>query len=174
MLLDFFNTVANLKTISRQGWIDKLGINNPESVSDHTFSLTVMTLIFAELQKLDTEKAIKMSLIHDLAESKIGDFMPDQLPKIQKNKLETDAMKNILNDLPPNLRNDMFNLWNEFLEQKTPESLLIHDLDKLEMALQAKIYEKRFGCNIQIFLDSAETQISNPKIKELFMKITQQ
>ena len=149
-------------------------MDNPESVSDHTFSLAVMTLVFAELQKLDTEKAIKMSLIHDLAESKIGDFVPGQLSKIQKNNLETDTMKNILNDLPENIRNDMFNLWNEFLEQKTPESLLIHDLDKLEMALQAKIYDKRFGYNIKIFLDSAEIQITNPKIKELFMKITQQ
>ncbi|MDH3501691.1 MAG: HD domain-containing protein, partial [Nitrosopumilus sp.] len=69
MLLDFFNTVINLKNIPRQGWIDKLGLETPESVSDHTFSMTVMSLIFSEIQKLDTLKVLKMSLIHDLTES---------------------------------------------------------------------------------------------------------
>jgi len=81
LLLDFFNIVASLKTIPRQGWIDKLNIENPESVSDHTFSMSVMAMIFSDIQKLDTLKVLRMSLLHDVAESHTGDITPGQISK---------------------------------------------------------------------------------------------
>ena len=87
LLLDFFNIIANLKTIPRQGWIDKLKIENPESVSDHTFSMSVMAMIFSDIQKLDTLKVLKMSLLHDIAESYTGDITPEQIPKEEKTNL---------------------------------------------------------------------------------------
>ncbi|MBI5859248.1 MAG: HD domain-containing protein, partial [Nitrosarchaeum sp.] len=77
MILDFFNTSANLKKIPRQGWIDKLSIDNPESVADHTFSMAMMGMIFSDLENYDTEKILKMILLHDLAESITGDITPE-------------------------------------------------------------------------------------------------
>ena len=172
MILNFFNTVANLKTVPRQGWIEKLNIQNPESVSDHTYSMTMMSLILSQIKKLDTYKILKMSLIHDLAESCTGDIMPDQMAKNKKIELETKAIHKILQELPIDINNDLFNIWQEFLERKTPESILVHELDKLEMALQAKIYEKNTDGDIQSFLNSVEKELITPEIKELFSKIT--
>ena len=174
MILDFFNTVANLKSIPRQGWIEKLNIQNPESVSDHAYSMTVMSLIFSQIKKLDTYKVLKMSLIHDLAESHTGDITPDQMPKNKKTELEDTAIRKILQDLPAHINNDLLSVWHEFIERKTAESILVHDLDKLEMALQAKVYEKNTGSDIQSFLNSAERELVNPEIKELFNKIVSQ
>ena len=174
MSLEFFNTVANLKTISRQGWIDKLGLDKPESVSDHTFSLSMMSLVFSEIKKLDTLRVLKMSLIHDLAESIIGDLTPNELSKEEKIILEKNTMEKILQDLPDSIRDQISQNWEEFLEQKTPESILVHELDKLEMALQAKIYEKDGNFGIQSFLESAEKEIKTPELKELFRKIINQ
>lgn len=174
MLLDFLNSIANLKTIPRQGWIDKLGLEKPESVSDHTYSLTMMSLIFSEIQKLDTLRVLKMSLIHDLAESHTGDLTPSEISKEEKSKLEKSTMEKILQDLPDDIGDQLSQIWNEFLEQKTPESILVHELDKLEMVLQAKIYEKNGHFNIQSFLQSAEIEIKNPTLKELFGKIIDQ
>jgi len=174
LLLDFFNTVINLKNIPRQGWIDKLGLETSESVSDHTFSMTVMSLIFSEIQKLDTLKVLKMSLIHDLTESLTGDLTPNQISKQEKIKLEKITMNKILQDLPKELQAQLLVIWDEYLEQKTPESIMVHELDKLEMALQAKIYEKKGNFDIQSFLDSAEQGIKNRKLKELFTKIINQ
>ena len=45
MTLDFFKTAVNLKKISRQGWIDKLSLDNPESVADHSYSMAVISMV---------------------------------------------------------------------------------------------------------------------------------
>jgi len=49
----------------------------------------------------------------------------------------------------------------------------VHQIDKLEMALQAKIYKKDGHSQekIESFLESARADITDPKLKELFTKI---
>ena len=76
VILDFFKSTLNLKNIYRQGWIDKLSIEHPESVADHSYSMAIMGMVISDLENYDSEKMLKMILLHDLAESKIGDFTP--------------------------------------------------------------------------------------------------
>jgi putative hydrolase of HD superfamily len=45
-----------------------------------------------------------------------------------------------LGDTP--LSKEMFALWQEYEEAKTPEALLVKDLDKFELIVQAMEYEK--------------------------------
>ena len=45
MLLNFFQKVLDLKNIPRQGWKDKLQIDNVESVAEHTYSAAIMSMI---------------------------------------------------------------------------------------------------------------------------------
>lgn len=175
MILDFFNTVANLKNIPRQGWIEKAGINNPESVADHTYSLTVMAMILSELNHLDSNKTITMSLLHDLAESVTGDITPNTMPKDEKTMLENDAMNKILKNLPDNIQKKYQNIWNEYQDNQTEEAQFVHDLDKLEMALQAKIYSKYMGFEtMKQFLNSAISGVNNSEIKKILAEIIDQ
>lgn len=174
MLLDFFNIVANLKNIPRQGWIEKLNIEKPESVSDHTFSLSIMAMIYSDIQKLDTLRVLKMSLLHDIVESITGDLTPEQITKEEKILLENKTFRDIIKQLPKEFSNEFLKIWEEFQENLTAESKLVHDLDKLEMALQAKIYEKKGFKNITSFFNSAEKQIQNKELKEMFRKIINQ
>jgi putative hydrolase of HD superfamily len=88
MILDFFKTAINLKNISRQGWIDKLSLKHPESVADHSYSMAIMGMLISDLENYDSEKILKMILLHDLAESKIGDYTPDEIDKVKKNELK--------------------------------------------------------------------------------------
>ena len=60
MILDFLKDSTNLKTISRQGWIDKLSIKNPESVADHSYSMAIMAMIISDLENYDSEKRKKI------------------------------------------------------------------------------------------------------------------
>jgi len=170
---DFFKTSANLKKISRQGWIDKLLIKNPESVADHSYSMAVMSMIISDLQKYDSEKIIKMTLLHDLAESKIGDHTPEQLNKEEKNKLENNAFHEIIKNLPDLIKSQYLQIWQEYQENISLESKLVHQIDRLEMALQAKIYENEGHSKekLESFFKSAEIDITDPKLKELFTKI---
>ena len=173
MILDFFKTVVHLKKISRQGWIDKLSIDNPESVADHSYSMAMISMVISDLENYNSEKILKMVLLHDLAESKIGDFTPEQINKESKIKLENDAFNEIIGYLPELIKNEYLEIWNEYQENTSPESKIIHQIDKLEMALQAKIYQNEGHSNekLKSFFESAKTGITNPKLKELFTKI---
>ena len=173
MILDFFKTAANLKKISRQGWIDKLSLDNPESVADHSYSMAVISMVISDLENYNSEKIIKMVLLHDLAESKIGDYTPEQLSNEKKNKLENNTFNEIIKNLPDLIKLQYLQIWQEYQENTSLESKLVHQIDKLEMVLQAKIYEKDGHSKekLESFFESAKIDITNPKLKELFTKI---
>ena len=173
MILDFLKTAINLKKISRQGWIDKLSLDNPESVADHSYSMAIMGMVISDLQNYDSEKIIKMILLHDLAESKIGDHTPEQLSKEEKKKLENNAFNEIIKNLPDLIKLQYLQIWQEYQESNSSESKIVHQIDKLEMALQAKIYEKdgHSKDKLESFFESARIEIIDPKLKELFTKI---
>lgn len=173
MIEDFFKIILDLKNIQRKGWIDKLGIKNPESVADHSYSMTLMSMILSELQGLNTNKIVKMALLHDLAESNIGDFTPGEISDTKKLELENNAMKKILNELPSELIKNYQDAWNEFLIGGSEEAIFVHDMDKVEMVFQAKQYVDK-GISkekIQSFIDSANNKIKNKELKEIINKL---
>ncbi len=173
MILDFLKTAVNLKKISRQGWIDKLSLDCPESVADHSYSMAIMGMVISDLQNYDSEKIIKMILLHDLAESRIGDHTPEELSKEEKKKLENNAFNEIIKNLPNLIKLQYLQIWKEYQENNSPESKIVHQIDKLEMVLQAKIYEKDGHSHnkLESFFESARIDITDPKLKELFTKI---
>jgi putative hydrolase of HD superfamily len=175
MILDFFKTAVNLKNISRQGWINKLSLKHPESVSDHSYSMAIMGMVISDLENYNSEKILKMILLHDLAESKIGDYTPNQISKENKIKIENNAYDEIINTLPDAIKLQYAQIWEEYQKQESPESKIVHQIDKLEMALQAKMYQKEGASKeaIESFFKSAENEITHPKLKELFNQIIQ-
>ena len=174
-LLDFFQTVLNLKNISRQGWIDKLSIEHPESVADHSYSMALMAMVISDLENYDSEKILKMVLLHDLAESKIGDFTPGQMSKDEKEKIENNAFYEIIEKLPISIKSKYEKVWKEYQSKTSPESQIVHQIDRLEMALQAKMYEKSGSSkdNIATFLETAKSDIIHPKLKKILNQILQ-
>ena len=175
VILDFFKNALNLKNISRQGWIDKLSIEHPESVADHSYSMAIMGMVISDLENYDSEKMLKMILLHDLAESKIGDYTPNQISKENKIKIENNAYDEIISTLPDTIKLQYGKIWEEYQKQESPESKIVHQIDKLEMVLQAKMYQKE-GLpkeEVESFFKSAESEISHPKLKELFYQILQ-
>ena len=170
LIIDFFNISAKLKKIPRQGWIDKLSINSPESVADHTFSMAIMGMIFSDLENYNTEKILKIILLHDLAESITDDMTPEQISKEEKTILENNVIKKILSDLPLTLQKQYSVLWEEYQSNNSKEAKIVHQLDRLEMALQAKIYsnEGHSKEKLNSFFNSARNEIKDPKLLELF------
>jgi len=172
MISEFFFQIAELKKLPRSGWKIKVGLNNSESVAEHSYMMSVMAMVLSDLKSLNSEKVIKMSILHDWAESKIGDFMPDEIGYDKKSELENYAMAEILESLPQTIQSDYQNIWDEFLARDTPESRLVHELDKLEMALQAKIYEKDVDPErVKPFIISAVEQIIDPDLKKILVDI---
>jgi len=173
MIIDFFKNAANLKKIQRKGWANKLSIKNPESVADHSYSMAIMGMIISDMENYNSEKIIKMILLHDLAESEIGDFTPGEISLEKKKELENNAFFKILASLPNNLKSQYQMLWNDYQNDDSQESKIVHQIDRLEMTLQAKIYlnEGHSEEKISLFFESAKKEIDHPKLKELFTKI---
>ena len=97
-IFTFQEYVLKLKTLKRKGWLLKK-IPDAESVADHSFSTSVLVMIMAEKMKLDMEKCLKMSLVHDLAEAKIEDITPhDNISDEEKNMLEKKAIDEIIKE----------------------------------------------------------------------------
>ena len=172
--MDFLNIAANLKTVPRQGWIDKLSIKNPESVADHTYAMAIIGMVLSDSQKYNTEKILKMVLLHDLAESITGDLTPEQKSKEEKLILENETIEKILKNLPENLQKQYQNIWNEYQENNSEEAKFVHQIDKLEMALQAKIYSEKNNSSKEIlsFFNSAEKEIKDPNLLKLFKELS--
>ena len=175
MILDFFKNAVNLKNISRQGWIGKLSLKHPESVADHSYSMAIMGMIISDLENYNSEKILKMILLHDLAESKIGDYTPNQISKENKIKIENNAYDEMISTLPESIKSQYAQIWKEYQKQESPESKIVRQIDKLEMALQAKMYQKEGSSKeaVDSFFKSAEDGITHPKLKEILNQILQ-
>ena len=167
MIEKFFEKVLDLKNVPRQGCKEKLEIINPESVADHSYSTTVLSMILSDMKGLDTEKIIRMALLHDLAESIIGDLTPDHITKNEKTTKENNAIKQILKNLP------YFEIWNDYQKKISKEAILLHDIDKLEMAFQAKFYQKN-GISkekLKTFFNTAKIEIKDKNLRDILSSI---
>ena len=173
MLESFFQKVLELKNISRQGWKNKLNIKNVESVADHSYSTAIMSMVLSDLQGLKTEKIIKMALLHDLAESVIGDLTPSDIHPEKKIGIENRVMKQILENLPNNLSQQYNIIWDDFQKNSSPEANLLHEIDKLEMAFQAKFYlEQGFSREkLRSFFMDANTKIKNRQLRDILSSV---
>lgn len=159
----FFHSILQLKSVKRAGWVSKVKIRDAESVADHTFSACAIAMLLSDMVGLNTERAMKMAILHDLAESRIGDYMPGEITLRQKLAQEKKAMKSILSGLPKKTRSQYEKIWLEYQLNKTSVAKIVHRIDKLEMALQANQYARHgYARNLfEPFFDSAKSSIGD-------------
>lgn len=152
-LIDFLIYAGKLKQVKRTGWV-QAGIINPESVSDHSYRVSLLAMVLSDLKGLDTEKVVKMAVLHDLAESITGDQAPNQ-KKVNHQAVENRAMKELLALLPTDIRGEYAEIWLDYREESSEEAELVYAADKLEMILQACEYskERNYSPRLGRFLD---------------------
>lgn len=144
-VVEFSKLVGKLKKTQRTGWVTRIGMENPESVADHTFRTAILAMIIADMKKLDAEKMIRMALLHDLQEVVMGDwdvFAKKKLGFENFKRKEKESIRKVLSELPKNLEKKYLEIWEEFHENKTEEAKLVNNIDKIEFVIQAMEYEK--------------------------------
>jgi len=165
-MLQLFRWAGKLKTIRRTGWVNN-GIRDAESVADHTFRVAFMAMMLAGEMGLDPLKLVQMSLIHDLAETKVGDITPFcGVSKTEKRRREQIALEELLKDIDEGVA--WLALWNEYEDQHTAEAVAVRNIDKLEMAIQAVEYSSGYpDKDLQAFVSAAGSHIWLPVISDL-------
>ena len=151
----------------------RIGVTDPESVADHVFRLSTLALVTAHELSVDQEKIVRMALVHDLAESIVGDIVTDRGGRTvgsidEKHLKERQAIESIFRGLKD--EEEFINLWDEFEHQESRESKILKQLDRLEMVMTALEYEKDLSDpkDSDEFWESARKVIEEPLIIDWF------
>ncbi|XP_058455721.1 5'-deoxynucleotidase HDDC2 isoform X1 [Malaya genurostris] len=171
----FLELVGNLKHTKRTGWVLR-NVKDCESISGHMYRMGLMSFLLDGSQGLDRIRVMELALIHDLAESIVGDITPYcGISREEKLLREFSAMSEIAALLGP-CKDRLLDLFNEYEAGKTAEAKFVKDLDRLDMVLQAFEYEKRDNCPMkhQEFFDSTEGKFSHPFVINIVNEINAQ
>jgi putative hydrolases of HD superfamily len=136
-----------LKRTARTGWGQR-GVVGAEDVAAHSFGVVFTALILAQMSDspLDLGRTLAMAALHDLPEGLTSDIPSPALhylPSGIKLDMERAAMNAILTDA--SYRDNLMALWEELHAGETAESRLVNDADKLDLFIQALMYEQQTG-----------------------------
>lgn len=163
-----------LKHMPRAGWVQAgISAENVESVASHSFGIALLTLILRpqlESAGLNVERALEIAVVHDLAESIIGDLTPeDGIPPKEKHRRESDAFRQLMEVVPTGER--YLQLWDEFESGSSAEGKLIRRLDKLDMLVQAYLYEKRYEIRLDSFWEGMSVLFEGTESERIYASI---
>ena len=147
-VLDFIEEIGVLKNLPRTGWRFR-GIKDAESIADHCYRVSLLSMILADVLAeqgvpLQVEKVMRLALLHEVAEARIGDLpFPslEYIPEEVKEAGEQAAVESMFERFGP-LQKKYIQLWGEFEEGTSIEGKLVRAADKLELMIQVLEYEK--------------------------------
>jgi len=138
-----FNFLHISEKLKRSFRYSTINYKIKDSSADHSWHLSLMVFIIArELNlKINIEHALKIAIVHDIAESLTGDIdyvliSTGKISKKQKQKMEGQAIEKIKKSLPSGAGQEVSDLWNEYEQAKTPEAKFVKALDKIEAMVQ--------------------------------------
>jgi putative hydrolase of HD superfamily len=154
------DAAGKLKRVRRKGWVDR-GVADAESVADHSYRLALLAWALARERGLDADRAVKIALLHDLAEAEVGDETPfdealaasefdrarfdqpaprDEARRAAKHARERAAIDRLAAQLPATVAAELIELTADYDAQRSAESRLVKQLDRVETMLQAEEY----------------------------------
>jgi putative hydrolase of HD superfamily len=110
-----------------------------ENSAEHSWHIAVMAMFLSEYaaEEIDTEKVIKMLLIHDVIEIDAGDtFCYDEEGYKDKAEREQRAAVRLFGLLPEDQGREFRKLWDEFEEESTAESRFANSMDRFQVIFQ--------------------------------------
>jgi len=135
--------LGTLKNIPRVGWLQReIPKDIAETVAEHTFEVTFWSLwLTSECTSIDRYEILAMAILHDFAESIIGD--------IPRSALHNNYLKDIKKNYEMNAGNIIFredpslgNIYKKYMDGENIEALIIELADELSTAIQSYRYKK--------------------------------
>lgn len=165
-VIKYYMICNKLKYVIRTGWLTwNVNRERLESVAEHVYGTQMLALaMYSEYNyEIDILKVIFMLAIHELGECVIGDLTMFQIDKDEKEKIEHEAVHNILKDIMKG--EDIESIFLEFDEHKTEESKFAYFCDKLECDIQSRIYDLE-GC-VDLNKQDGNLVMDNEDVKKL-------
>jgi putative hydrolase of HD superfamily len=191
-MADLLRTIQGLKRVKRTGWIDR-GVPLPEveSVADHSYLTALIAwLVALDDPDLDADRVLKLAIIHDIAESIVGDAPPYEAHEVPdrsdidslraffsvrhvrspentawKRGAEDAAFAKLATLMPAGARATLAPLWDEYESQSTLEARFVKQVDTLEAYLQARHYAADDATlPLWGFFDMADKELDIPSL----------
>ena len=139
--VDFLYEVGILNLTNRSGFRHLGGWK--QSIAEHTHRMLFIALILANFEKekgkkIDTQKLLEMCMMHDFGEARALDL--DWISQKYNTSDELRAVEDSVKDL--SLGDRLLNLYIEYKERKTIESILAKEADHLELLLTLREIEE--------------------------------
>ncbi len=130
--IDFLYEIGCYRYVPRM-WTQFLGPDFAND-SEHSFRVVWIALLLAEQEgKGNKEKIMKMALIHDLPESRMGDT--HYISRMYNTREHEDrALEDIFDKT--SVRKEFLALWQEYKKRKSIESKIVKDADTLDVDLE--------------------------------------
>lgn len=131
-----------LKDVRRTGW-QLRNVEDPETVAGHSWGVAMLVFLFAP-DHIDRDRAIRMALVHDVAEAVVGDHPTRADPAdkpidpAEKARLERLALGDELAELGTETKT----LWEEYAAHDSKEAQFCKDMDLIDTCLQALLYQR--------------------------------
>jgi len=131
--LSFCLEIDKEKNIFRQTHLS--GNGRRENDAEHAWHMALMAYILREYANGDIDicKVMLMCLIHDIVEIEAGDTYAYDEEGLATQKAREDAAKEkIYSLLPPDQKDELIALFDEFEAYESPEACFAHALDNLQ------------------------------------------
>jgi 5'-deoxynucleotidase YfbR-like HD superfamily hydrolase len=139
-LAKFLYELGQLKRVKRSGWWIA-GVENPESVAEHSFRTAAIAYLLAKLEGADTGKAALMAIFHDMGEARTNDLHRIVRRYVNWENVDQTVLKDQSKRLPAQISEEMIPLLSEFEEALSLEARIARDADLLECLVQAREYQ---------------------------------
>ncbi len=134
--IEFVLVIDEMKNVLRRNLV--VDGSRRENDAEHSWHLAMLAMILEEYssQKVDIERVLKITLVHDLVEVYAGDtFAYDAKGNEDKLDREIEAANRLFGMLDPVQGAEIRALWDEFEAKETAESRYANAVDRLQPLL---------------------------------------
>lgn len=160
--LAFLNVIQQLKLQKRTGWLD-YDLTECESIADHMYRMSCICMTITN-PLVNRDKCIRIALVHDMAESIVGDITPvHPMGKKEKSRREWETIKyiceEIVKPINPTAAAEIMEDWLSYENITCLEAQYVKDIDKYELFVQCYEYEQQLQGrkNFQEFFHSVKS-----------------
>ncbi|HSE32222.1 MAG TPA: HD family hydrolase [Pyrinomonadaceae bacterium] len=161
-ILSLLIELQRLKRLDRTGWILRGLPNGTESVAAHSFGVGVTAMVLADMMrreaiKLDVEKILRMSLLHDWAETRVGD-MPRTASQFFGVDVRKRAEKAAFQEIVESVDADdklYQKLHDEYEERSSLEAKVVKAADVIDLLVEALALERAGARGLDEFWEVA-------------------
>nr|ALS89642.1 HD domain protein [uncultured bacterium] len=154
--------LQRLKRLDRTGWTLRGLPNGTESVAAHSFGVSATAMLLADKcvargVAIDIEKVLRIALLHDWAETRVGD-MPRTATMYfgadARKQAETAAFRDIVSDVDS--EGAYANLYDDYEHRSSLEARLVKAADVLDLLVEVLALERAGARGLDEFWEVAE------------------